>query len=154
MHNLAKFFSRTTSKNAPQQSSYGSLAVERLEERQMLSTVDIVAAGATGQETIELIIAGETVAVFENVGGDFNNREFVTLSYNTDQDIDPSEIEVAFTNDLFDPQSGLDRNVLVDRVMLRFGTDGTPQERERVINRPSEFRNGRSNRIFEWDLAA
>ena len=139
MHNLAKFFNRTTSKNSSQQSSYGSLAVERLEERQMLSTVDIVAAGATGQETIELIIEGETVAVFENVGGDFNNREFVTLSYNTDQDIDPSQIEVAFTNDLFDQESGLDRNVRIDRVMLRFDTDGTPQERVRVINRPLSF---------------
>lgn len=105
----------------------------------MLSTVDIVAAGATGQETIELIIEGETVAVFENVGGDFDNREFVTLSYNTDQSFRPSEIEVAFTNDLYEPENGIDRNVLVDRVMLRFGTDGTPEEREFFVNRPFNF---------------
>ena len=137
MNSLSKFFRRATSKNASQQTL--SLSVERLEERQMLSTVDIVAAGATGQETIELIIEGETVAVFENVGGDFDNRDFVTLSYNTDQVINSSEIEVAFTNDLFDPQNGTDRNVLIDRVLLRFDADGTPEEREFFVDRPFSF---------------
>lgn len=139
MNILSNFFNRSVSKISSSQQSQNRLAVEALEERQMLSTVDIVAAGATGQETIELIIEGETVAVFENVGGDFDNREFVTLSYNTDQPFRASEIEVAFTNDLYDPEKGVDRNVLIDRVMLRFGTDGTPQEQEFFVNRPFNF---------------
>ena len=141
MNSLFKTRKQANSKNAPQRSTHSPLAVERLEERQMLSTVDIVAAGATGQETIELIIEGETVAVFENVGGDFDNREFVTLSYNTEQVINPTEIEVAFTNDLFDPQTGLDRNVLIDRVMFRFNADGTPEEGDFFAIRPFSFQS-------------
>ena len=139
MNSLAKLFSRTKSKNASSQSSQ-TLFVECLEERQMLSTVDIIAAGATGQETIELIIEGETVAVFENVGGDFDNREFVTLSYNTDERISTAGLEVAFTNDLFDPENGIDRNVLIDAVLVDFDSDGSVDEGEVVPPFPPIFR--------------
>ena len=141
MNRLAKIFSRATSKNAAEQSSH-TLFVECLEERQMLSTVDIIAAGATGEETVELIIEGETVAVFENVGGNgFTDLDFVTLSYSTDEVIDPSAIEVAFTNDLFDPENGIDRNVRVDYVLVDLESDGT-------VNENSDSSN---NTIFRFE---
>ena len=139
MNRFAKFFNRPPLKSTPDQSSH-TLFVECLEERQMLSTVDIIAAGATGEETIELIIEGETVAVFENVGGDFDNREFVTLSYNTDEVINAEGFEVAFTNDLFDPENGIDRNVLIDAVLIDFESDGSVDEGEVVPPFPPIFR--------------
>lgn len=115
-----------------------SLSVEALEDRQMLSTVDIIAAGTTGEETIELVVAGETVATFENVGGDVQNREFVTLSYEAEY-VAAADVEIRFTNDAYDPANGIDRNVLVDRVIIRYGTDGTPEEREFYIHSAFNF---------------
>ena len=145
MNSLANFFSRNTSKKAAEQSSH-TLALECLEERQMLSTVDIVALGDTGEETIELIIEGETVAVFENVSGDvggvnINGRDFVTLSYSTDEVIDPAGIQVAFTNDLFDPENGIDRNVRIDSVVVNLEANGVPDEQTEIL----------TNTIFTFD---
>ena len=145
MNRIANLFSRAASQNAAQQSP-NTLAVECLEERQMLSTVDIVALGGTGEETIELIIEGETVAVFENVSGDvggvnINGRDFVTLSYSTDEVIDPAGIEVAFTNDLFDPENGIDRNVRIDSVVVNLEANGTPDEQTEIL----------TNTIFTFD---
>ena len=95
-----------------------SLECESLEERQMLSSVDIFAAGVTNQETIELQIDGQTVQTFENVGGDANSGDFVKLSYHTDSPVDASQIRVAFVNDLFDAENGIDRNVRIDKIVV------------------------------------
>ena len=94
------------------------LECESLEERQMLSTVDVFAAGVTNEETIELQINGVTVQTWENVGGDAFGGSFVRLAYTTDQDVDPGQIRIAFTNDVYDEAAGIDRNVRIDRIVV------------------------------------
>ena len=94
------------------------LECESLEERQMLSTVDVFAAGVTNEETIELQIDGVTVQTWENIGGDAYGGDFVRFSYNTDQDVDPGQIRIAFTNDVYDEAAGIDRNVRIDRIVV------------------------------------
>ena len=94
------------------------LECESLEERQMLSTVDVFAAGVTNEETIELQIDGVTVQTWENVGGDAFGGQFVKLSFSTPQDIDPGQIRIAFTNDFYDEVAGLDRNVRIDQIVI------------------------------------
>ncbi|MFN3194103.1 MAG: carbohydrate-binding domain-containing protein [Aureliella sp.] len=105
------------SKKSPQQSNL-QFDCESLEERQMLSSVDIFAAGATNYETIELQINGQTVETFENLGGDANAGEFVKLSYYSSTPVDSSEVRIVFTNDLFDPENGIDRNVRIDKIVV------------------------------------
>ena len=92
--------------------------VESLEDRQMLSTVDVFAAGVTNEETIELQIGGQTVETFENLGGDAYAGEFIKLSYLSDEPVDSSQIRIAFTNDAFDAENGIDRNVRIDKIVV------------------------------------
>ena len=104
-----------------------SLEVEALEDRILLSAVEIFAAGGSGQENLSLQIDGVEVATFENIGGDATDRVFQQLVYETDQDISASQIRIEFTNDLFDPATGLDRNLFVDRIVVdgeTFQTEG------------------------------
>ena len=60
-----------------------NLTVEQLEDRVLLSSVQIFAAGATGQEQLDLFIDDVHVTSFLNVGGDIGNRDFQTLTYET-----------------------------------------------------------------------
>ena len=94
------------------------LNCEVLEERQMLSTVDVFAAGVTNQETIELKIDDAVVRTWTNVGGDAYGGQFVQLTYTTAQEIDSSQIKIEFTNDDFDDATGVDRNVRIDRIVV------------------------------------
>ena len=84
----------------------------------MLSTVEIFAAGATGQENLDLFIDDQYVTTFFNVGGDVDQRDFVRLTYQSDQPLTPGRVGVAFGNDHFDPNTGFDRNLLVDRIVV------------------------------------
>ena len=90
--------------------------LETLEERMMLSTVDVYAAGATNQETIELQIDGQTVQVWDNIGGDAYAGQFQKFTFETNEDVDPSQIRIAFTNDL--NEGGIDRNVRIDKIVV------------------------------------
>ena len=76
-----------------------SLELEVLEDRILLSAVEIFAAGGSGQENLSLQIDGVEVATFENIGGDASDRVFQQLVYETDQDISASQIRIEFTND-------------------------------------------------------
>ncbi|MFK7770075.1 MAG: carbohydrate-binding domain-containing protein [Mariniblastus sp.] len=95
-----------------------SLLCEQLEERQMLSTVNVFAAGVTNQETIELKIDDAVVQTWTNVGGDAYGGQFVQLNYTTAQDINPGQIKLEFTNDLFNEATNTDRNVRIDRIVV------------------------------------
>ena len=94
------------------------LTCERLEDRLMLSTVDIFAAGVTNQETIELKIDDAVVKTWTNIGGDAYANQFVPLSYTSAQDFEPGQVKIEFTNDLFDAATNTDRNVRVDRIVV------------------------------------
>ena len=99
---------------------------ESLEERQLLSAVDIYAAGVTNQESVDLQIDGVTVQTWNNLGGDAYAGEFIQLTYTTPETIQPGQIRVAFTNDFVDAQTGQDNNVRIDRIVV----DGVSIETE------------------------
>ena len=99
--------------------------LESLEDRLMLSTVDVFAAGVTNEETIELQIDGQTVQVWENIGGDAYAGEFEKFTFQASENVDPSQIRVAFVNDLYDPAAGIDRNVRIDKIVVNGQTTET-----------------------------
>ena len=69
--------------NAPTRHPHSSnyeLSLEELEARVMLSTVEIFAAGATGQENLDLFINDQFITTFSNVGGDVEQRDFIKLT--------------------------------------------------------------------------
>ena len=112
--------------------SESHLQVETLEERQMLSTVQIFAAGTTGNENIDLLISGEVVATYTDLGSGANTGNFRTLTYNTNDTITADQVRIAFTNDFF--QDGVDANVRIDAIAI----DGVRFETEA----PDVFSNG------------
>ncbi|TWU43605.1 Inner spore coat protein H [Rubripirellula tenax] len=87
--------------------------------------ITIRAAGARGEETMLLQIDGATVATYNNVGGNIAAREYQSFTYNANG-IDADRIRVAFTNDLYDPANGIDRNLRVDNITV----DGVTYETE------------------------
>lgn len=95
-----------------------SLQLETLEERQMLSTVEIVAAGATNQETIQLKIDDTVVQSWDNVGGNAEKGEFTKLRFEADEKISADRISVQFVNDLYLPEQGIDRNVRIKGISI------------------------------------
>ena len=102
------------------------LSLEVLEDRMMLSSVEIFAAGSTGEENLDLLIDGEVVQTFFNVGGDASTRDFQRFTFETSQTITPGNIGIRFSNDAFDPSIGLDRDLIVDRIAV----DGVSVEAE------------------------
>ena len=122
-------------KEAPSiRNSNQELYLEQLEDRLMLSTVEVFAAGATGDENLDIFINGQYETTFFDVGGDVDQRDFVRFVYETDQDLTPGDVGVAFGNDAFDAATGLDRNLLVDRIVV----DGVTVQTED----PSTFSTG------------
>ena len=87
---------------------------------QAVLPITIRAAGTTGEEQMLLQIDGETVATFNNVSTTL--QDYTVAIDNVEAD----RIRVAFTNDLYDPANGIDRNLRVDRITI----DGTVFETE------------------------
>ena len=102
------------------------LACEALEERKMLSTVDLFVAGSTNQESINLLVDGQVVQSWHSIGGDADSGQFVKLTHSSSETIRADQVRIEFTNDRFDPANGIDRNVRLDRMVL----DGTTYETE------------------------
>ena len=105
-----------------------NLQVETLEERQMLSTVQIFAAGTTGDEQIQLSIEGEVVATYTNIGDGADAGVFRTSTFTTNDTIAADDVRIDFINDLFDPANGIDRNVRIDAIVIdgvRFETESS-----------------------------
>ena len=129
--NFSKLFRNKNTNNKPIQSS---LNLETLEDRMMLSTVEIFAAGATGLENLDLIIDGQVQRTFTNVGGNAATGNFVRLVFETPQTIGPENVTIGFFNDQFDPSIGLDTNLFIDRIAV----DGLTVQAED----PSVFSSG------------
>ncbi|QDT08363.1 Soluble aldose sugar dehydrogenase YliI precursor [Planctomycetes bacterium K23_9] len=111
----------------------GLLAVSQLQAFDGQLSIDIYAAGSTGDELMELEINGEIVATWFVVGTDAANDRF--YPYVTDIDgASIDDIRINFVNDLYDPDAGIDRNLRVDRVVV----DGVTYETEA----PSVFGDG------------
>jgi len=110
------------------------LSVEPLEDRVMLSSVEIFAAGQTGFETFDLLIDDQVVQTFPGVGGDIDSRNFERFVFNSDQTVTADQVSIAFTNDFFDSDNGFDNNLFVDRIAI----DGVNFQTEA----PSTFHTG------------
>ena len=90
------------------------LSVEQLEERMMLSSVEIIAAGTGGFELFDLQINGEAVQRFTaNSGAD--SRDFQSFFFETSETVTADDISIEFLNDFFDPDTGFDSNLVVER---------------------------------------
>lgn len=87
--------------------------------------ITIRAAGDRGEEQLELQIDGVAVATWDNIGGNAFAGEFLSFTYDVDG-ISADQIRVVFTNDLYDPANGIDRNLRVDNIIV----DGTTFETE------------------------
>ena len=94
-----------------------SLSVEPLEERMMLSTVEIIAAGTQGGEQFELQVAGFEVATFTAEAG-ADTGDFQTFTFETDRTVRAGDIRIAFVNDSVDPVTGADSNLRVDAIVV------------------------------------
>jgi glucose/arabinose dehydrogenase len=82
------------------------------------TTIEILAAGETGDEIVQLLVDQQVVRTWENVGGNVFTGQFVTLSHTIDRPVTAGQIRVAFTNDLYDPDNNYDRNVRVDAILV------------------------------------
>ena len=129
------FFPRHKRQAAIDQSAQRNvLNIETLEDRMMLSTVSVFAAGAAGDEAFDLKVNDVIVSTFENVGGDPSTGEFVQFDYHTDEKLTADDIRVEFFNDVFDEETGLNRDLFVDKIVV----DGVTYETED----PSVFSTG------------
>ena len=103
------------------------LAVENLEPRMMLSTVQIFASGSEGGEQFELQIDGNVVETFEiALGTDILNDQVFT--FETADPVNAGDIRIEFINDVFDPANGFDSNLIVDAIAIdgrRFETEAS-----------------------------
>ena len=77
------------------------------------SLITIDAAGSSGAEIMELLIDGNVVATFENV-----STSQSTYTYQADSNVSANQVRVQFTNDLYDPDNGIDYNLFVDRITI------------------------------------
>ncbi|MDB2686497.1 hypothetical protein N9Y42_04740 [Mariniblastus sp.] len=94
-------------------SSSSEFFVEPLEDRLMLSTVSVFASGTTGDEIVNVQIDGlGTLATIDSLSTDAV-QEF---QYFVDEPVTADDIRIEFVNDFNDPNTGIDRNVLVDRI--------------------------------------
>ena len=92
----------------------------------MLSAVEIIAAGVTNVEQMELQIDGQVVETWDNVGGDAYGGQFESYNYSTTENISANQVRIAFTNDLYDAENNIDRNLRVDAIVIdgvRFETE-------------------------------
>ncbi len=125
---LRKKFSRINKPKA-------KFEIEELETRTMLSTVSIFAAGDTGDEQMQILIDGEVRQVYDSVGGDASSGNFEIFEYETPESLSADQISIRFSNDAYEPQSGYDRNLHIDKIVI----DGTAYHSEHFANYVSNY---------------
>lgn len=107
------------------QKRYLDLHSENLEPRIMLSTVQLIAGGTEGGEEMQLLIDGNEVQAWTvSDGGD--TEQFNIYTWNTSDTITADQVRVQFSNDLYDPSNNVDRNLVVDAIVIdgvRFETE-------------------------------
>ncbi len=110
---------RSSASAAVSASTHRKARFEHLEPRQLLAAtpIEVRAAGDTGEERMELRIDGQAVQVWENVGGDYSTRQFVSFEYVHPDTVTADRIRVAFVNDGL-TAGGEDRNLRVDGITV------------------------------------
>lgn len=104
-----------------------ALGVESLEQRVLLSSVQVFATGETGDEVFQLKVAGEVV-------GEYEIGIYEVFDYQSTEAISADDVEVVFINDSWDEATGYDRNLFVDKIRI----DGVSYETEN----PSVYSTG------------
>jgi len=115
------------------------ISVEPLEQRMMLSTVEIFAAGSSGNELFELLVDDQSVATFQArdhapLFFDGTTDRFV---FETEETLDPSQLSIVFTNGFTSSQGDFNQ-LLVDKIIV----DGEVIETESpdtLLDRPTQF---------------
>lgn len=90
------------------------------------SRFEVFAAGSEGSERMELWLGGTQANVWTNIGGDPGENQFLRYTFNASEQVDISDVEIRFTNDLYLDDGAVDRNLRVDRIVL----DGVTYETE------------------------
>ena len=85
------------------------------------SVIAITASGSMGQETLQLEIDGVAVESWENIGVSDS-----VFTYQAGETVTADQVRVSLTNDLYDPDNGIDRNLTVDQISI----DGTTYQTE------------------------
>ena len=93
------------------------------------STIVVTASGADGRESFDLQIDGNTFASYSSIGTGEQDYTFVS-----NETITPDQVRVAFINDRYEPDLGIDYNLNVNRISI----DGAVFETED----PSVFSTG------------
>jgi len=78
----------------------------------------IRAAGQTGEEQMRLLIDNQVVATWDDIGGDPDQQLFESFSYTASGSVTADQIRVAFTNDFYDPENNIDRNLYVQGITV------------------------------------
>ena len=88
---------------------------EQLEPRQLLAAtpIEVLAAGLSGNEQMQLEIDGITVQTWDNIGGDFEGRVFESFNYTHPTDVTADRVRVRFTEG-----SGIENDLRVDGVRV------------------------------------
>jgi hypothetical protein len=81
------------------------------------TTIEILAAGAARQESLQLQIDGTAVRTWTGVKGTYNGAVYETFRFTTPSVVALNQIRFAFTNDGL-TSTGLDKNLRVDAVLL------------------------------------
>lgn len=105
------------------------LRLETLEDRVLLSSVQVFASGSTGEETFDLLVNDEVVESFQLIA-----VEQEVFQFDTFDQIAVEDLKISFTNDFFDAVAGVDRNLIVEKIVV----DGVTYETEH----PSTFSTG------------
>lgn len=98
---------------------------ESLEQRMMLSTVQLLAAGADGTEQMQLQINGSAVQTWTLPSG-ATEGAFQPFIYESADTVTADQIRVEFLNDRYDPANNIDSNLRLDAVVIdgqRFETE-------------------------------
>ncbi|WP_169513384.1 cellulase family glycosylhydrolase [Flexithrix dorotheae] len=78
------------------------------------SVISILAAGKHGSENLALIINGNTVASYNNIGGNYSNGTFQNITFNhTSKILSGDEIRIQYLND-----NGTQRDLRVDKIVV------------------------------------
>ncbi len=97
---------------------HAPLQLENLEDRVMLSSVEIFAAGETGTEAFNLLLDGNVVQTFDSVGGNFESRHFERFVFDSNDPITADRVEIEFINDSFNEHTGRDANLFIDKIVV------------------------------------
>jgi len=99
------------------QSHTNQLQLETLEPRQMLSTVQIFAAGSEGGEQMALEIDGAEVSTW-NVQAGAEVGNFQTYVFDTPENVTADQVRVRFKDAQFNPTNGVDQNLRIDAIVI------------------------------------